>query len=355
MIKLQLHLSEDDVNSKKLVGNLLNAHWDFLNKRYARKPYSLQKYSLIRKCEDAIENLKKPGHRKDNGLSDDGAHSLSTFLVEILKTDQELLKKIILSDPENLLKLTKEIKIILQDDLLFSKTKNGYAQTSVGIYLSEIIFDYKNFRNSNQCATMFREGMNSNLFSCPYCNLNKITITDMSKSKEEDPTAYLDLDHFFPKSRYPYFAVSFYNLVPSCHDCNSREKGAKEFDLHTHIHPYVESFDDHYIFSINTDDFFEGEITIEGRLRDKNVRNDKSMSDLNLIDRYQADVTQIKAVLSYYKSRFSKMKLDPAEYIDFFTSHFSFRRSEILRSPQSKLLRDVVAQIDEENLLQIMK
>ncbi|TCL67476.1 hypothetical protein EV196_10232 [Mariniflexile fucanivorans] len=29
-----------------------------------------------------------------------------------------------------------------------------------------------------------------------------------------------ELDHYYPKSLYPYFGVSFYNLIPSCQSCN---------------------------------------------------------------------------------------------------------------------------------------
>ena len=29
-----------------------------------------------------------------------------------------------------------------------------------------------------------------------------------------------EIDHFFPKSRYPYLALSLFNLIPVCHYCN---------------------------------------------------------------------------------------------------------------------------------------
>ncbi|MBA9074726.1 hypothetical protein GGR22_002899 [Flavobacterium gossypii] len=42
---------------------------------------------------------------------------------------------------------------------------------------------------------------------------------------------HFTLDHFLPKGNYPYFALSLYNLVPSCYACNSKFKGIKEFEL----------------------------------------------------------------------------------------------------------------------------
>jgi len=35
-------------------------------------------------------------------------------------------------------------------------------------------------------------------------------------------------------------SLSFYNLIPSCHICNSSTKGSTVFSLGTHIHPYVQ-------------------------------------------------------------------------------------------------------------------
>ena len=51
---------------------------------------------------------------------------------------------------------------------------------------------------------------------CPYCNINYISFSGTNSNKGIRP----ELDHFYPKSRYPYFAVSFYNLIPSCRNCN---------------------------------------------------------------------------------------------------------------------------------------
>lgn len=53
--------------------------------------------------------------------------------------------------------------------------------------------------------------------SCVYCNAN-YAVTDMYGR------AYYTADHWKPKSRYPYLAISFFNLVPCCFSCN-RNKG----------------------------------------------------------------------------------------------------------------------------------
>lgn len=49
--------------------------------------------------------------------------------------------------------------------------------------------------------------------TCVYCNSN-YTVTD------HHGVAYYDLDHYKPKSKYPYLSISFFNLQPSCPVCN---------------------------------------------------------------------------------------------------------------------------------------
>lgn len=62
------------------------------------------------------------------------------------------------------------------------------------------------------------------LWVCPYCNHNyTLTVNDPSLGKGFRP----DFDHFLPKSKYPLFALSFFNLIPSCTTCN-KVKGNKE-------------------------------------------------------------------------------------------------------------------------------
>lgn len=67
---------------------------------------------------------------------------------------------------------------------------------------------------------------------CPYCNRNYITPIYSSDGKARG-----ELDHFFSKARYPYLALSIYNLVPSCAYCNSSLKGSEEFTYSNNFHP----------------------------------------------------------------------------------------------------------------------
>ncbi|NRH44610.1 MULTISPECIES: hypothetical protein [Pseudomonas] len=70
---------------------------------------------------------------------------------------------------------------------------------------------------------------------CPYCQLTNIdTIISTSSELSLRPP----LDHFYSQDYYPYLSLALYNLVPSCHPCNSSLKSTKNFFEIPHLHPY---------------------------------------------------------------------------------------------------------------------
>lgn len=68
-----------------------------------------------------------------------------------------------------------------------------------------------------------------NLRVCPYCGRSYIYAVE-----ENGTMVKPQIDHFFPKSKYPYLALSYFNLIPICQTCNM--KGCKgEYDPMTTI------------------------------------------------------------------------------------------------------------------------
>lgn len=51
---------------------------------------------------------------------------------------------------------------------------------------------------------------------CPYCNRDYI-----NERGNKYPGGHLD--HFFPRSQYPFFAICLYNLIPCCAICNTKK------------------------------------------------------------------------------------------------------------------------------------
>lgn len=72
---------------------------------------------------------------------------------------------------------------------------------------------------------------------CPYCNRCLIEPINDGADKK---TVVGELDHFYCKSKYPYLAVSLYNLVPSCGICNGKSrKGEKDLCGTMFENPYL--------------------------------------------------------------------------------------------------------------------
>ncbi len=62
---------------------------------------------------------------------------------------------------------------------------------------------------------------------CPYCAQHEVKT----------------LDHYLPKAKYPTYAITPYNLVPSCRDCNEVKLGGNFSSREEEtIHPYYDDF-----------------------------------------------------------------------------------------------------------------
>lgn len=76
---------------------------------------------------------------------------------------------------------------------------------------------------------------------CPYCNRSYIfTVKKDARNGKARP----QYDHFFPKSIYPYRALSMYNLIPSCAVCNGGKSNVDSFKDQKvqYLNPYVEGY-----------------------------------------------------------------------------------------------------------------
>lgn len=84
----------------------------------------------------------------------------------------------------------------------------------------------------------------NNLRYCPYCNAETVFLLSDIKSKSGESRSHLD--HFYPRSAFPYLGVSLYNLVPVCAHCNSSMKGDKiPFEAKVFWpNPYAEDFNE---------------------------------------------------------------------------------------------------------------
>lgn len=114
----------------------------------------------------------------------------------------------------------------------------------------EKIFDYKKFVKGQKHAYWLLRKLNVRV--CPYCN-QTYTVTLPSPEEleegEEFKTTRAAFDHFYGKAKYPYLALSLFNLVPSCTVCNSNKTDSEE----KIVYPYEQEFGKDAVFRVIPD------------------------------------------------------------------------------------------------------
>lgn len=88
---------------------------------------------------------------------------------------------------------------------------------------------------------------------CPYCNSQYIFTYIGENKNGESGGIRPELDHCFPKSKNPFLAISLYNLVPSCSQCNGSIKSNKDIKLDSVVNLYTEDISDKFEFYIEGD------------------------------------------------------------------------------------------------------
>lgn len=103
----------------------------------------------------------------------------------------------------------------LSNNSIYSKYKSD------ALHILEGIFDYDTFaKKSKKPWNAYELYKKCRYEICPYCNVGSIACNYTPKSKR-GKSYRGDIDHFLPKSKYPYLALSLGNFIPACSDCNS--------------------------------------------------------------------------------------------------------------------------------------
>jgi len=215
------------------------------------------------------------------------------------------------------------------------------------------IFNYNKYRSSSNCIDNLR--LIGVIFRspCPYCNCDSMDIIEFDRlNGEESQQALLDLDHFLPQSKFPFLALSLFNLVPSCHNCNSRLKRDIEFRLETHIHPYLNAFEDHFKFFLETpyyDGITDEELEIICENRNHSVFPKNSIADLRLLSRYHSSRPEIHRMLrwlstdryQFMANLFGEAEAENQKQLDYNATGIPLNRSEISKYNLGKLKVDI--------------
>lgn len=106
----------------------------------------------------------------------------------------------------------------LPDEITVFKAKiDGLGQCNAQTV--EYVLDYLYERMLSAAKSHLMKWMERyGILTCPYCNHNFILYDSREDGQVKLNTA--QLDHYYPKSKYPILAASFFNLIPSCPNCN---------------------------------------------------------------------------------------------------------------------------------------
>ncbi|GGA65229.1 hypothetical protein [Ornithinibacillus halotolerans] len=197
--------------------------------------------TILEKHRDFIfgENKKK-SNRLYKSLERAVKEARSEKVKKILKYLFDNLELIIVG---NISKLDK-IKVEFENQLEGLPTKKKKSRQKKELYKHLEIFtqEYKYFYYFKDWnAYEFQKELGITV--CPYCNSQFIFIYESKKGRTRAV-----LDHFYDKGRFPFLAISIYNLVPCCKVCNSDFKGKKETSIHTHYSPYEKRVSEHIRF-----------------------------------------------------------------------------------------------------------
>lgn len=199
---------------------------------------------------------------------------------------------------------------------------------------------------------------NLNLRTCYYCNIDFINVYDEENNKNK-----FTLDHFIDKGRYPYLALSIFNLIPCCSVCNSKVKGSTPFYEDRELkdtNPYLKSF--------KFDEKVKFKLFLHKNCKDLNIKSkddidvplkerysneyEKYIKVFKLNERYQAhkDIVfeMIKNAELYPKSRLKELQdLTGIPYQQIKQDIFNLIDDEVdlSKEPFSKLKRDMAREL----------
>ena len=176
----------------------------------------LKLLNKIKKNEKKIYNIENRNKIIDYFYEDDKI--CENKVIEVITGDHKALEKVI-----------KEIGVL-------EKNKDDKKLHDESIY--------NNFTNREFGRTW---GKKIGVEICPYCNRSFIYTTPKKGT-------WPQYDHYYPKSKYPYLALSMYNLIPCCPVCNNAKNAEDTFDNKSLLYPFEEEYGYDIFFEIETDE-----------------------------------------------------------------------------------------------------
>ncbi len=185
--------------------------------------------------------------------------------------------------------------------------------------------------------------------TCPYCNEQFAYTIHKANIRPQ-------LDHFFSKSKYPFFAISLANLIPSCSICNHK-KGDDDRDL---ISPFeIDSSYETFQFTFIPDKDLKAFTSIKFEDIEKGIEKiefiksqKENIKVFELNERYQKHKDIVAEIIFKSKTQNNiKYKMDNAvlgladDYRKDFCNYYPYNEEEFLKRPLSKLVFDIYREL----------
>ncbi len=289
----------------------------------------------------------------------------STIIDDEIIAYKNLLKTIIsheniaileIEDFLGLMKLSN-LEILEINKLFFKKNKKEKSILEKALdnhnlyeFYPEKIFNYTEFSKITSPNWGRREFLNLlGLETCPYCQ--RAYVTNFQDDEGKNTTA--DLDHFYPKSKYPYLALSLYNFVPSCKFCNSTgRKGDVDTYENPHIYPYTDSMEEDIKFTIEANSFVDNVFT---RNQNLNIDIDVISTDIEKNKKIENSLKTFK-LKEVYKNSHSKYVGDLIHNFQKYPKSYTKALGEIFldKDEEFKIYQEKL-QILNDNFQEIIK
>ena len=216
-------------------------------------------------------------------------------------------------------------------------------------YILRDIFNYDKIISNKETGIAYEILSSLGVKVCPYCNRQYIQ-TAINGNKK---ITRADIDHFYPKTIYPMFALSIFNFIPSCGTCN-KLKSSKSFTLNNNLYPYEEGVEEFRIFSYEIPDY---SIKIERNIEDTQYKKFlKNVNELNLEEIYNSGhQDEVKRIVNRKKSfveanieQYNKQmgleieKDRIRDYLDYLSEE------QVKRTVLGKLKNDIIDELLEE-------
>lgn len=191
--------------------------------------------------------------------------------------------------------------------------------------------------------------------SCVYCNA-QFSIT--TERKNGNLSGMFELDHFYPKSKYPFLSTSFFNLQPCCSHCNKTKSDRPAlFSLYTSDYNSLEPFS----FSLDKKSMLrylltqdEDELVISFNSVDLNLKiNHEDLFHITELYKQHKDIIEeliwkSKVYNKSYKDSlsdsFAKLFPNSSNFNRFILGNYD-KPKDIHRRPLAKMVQDIAKEL----------